>query len=248
MSNFVILSLKRSGSTFLVSSLNTHEEIICTGEIFKETRPSNIIMPEYSYDLTKKESLGSRLKHFTSKPKLVKFHLDKIYSSTEKSLGFKLMPRQIKRYPSSIEYIIQQNIPAVLLIRKNYLERLISIQKAAKTKVFISSISTNKDQATTIELNPKTIIQTFDQMDQETELMKSYAAKTKSIAINYEDLTMNTPEKTQLEILDFIGVSKIPLTSNLKKLIKKPMSEVVTNFDEIQKIIMDSKYKNLLPG
>lgn len=245
MNKFILLSLKRSGSTFLVSALNNHPEIKCAGEIFKAINPLRIIHPEYSYFHTRNENLKSKALHFLNKKKIVTDHLNKIYGQNSNQIfGFKLMPRQIQRFPQTRNYIVEHKIPVILLVREHYLERLVSIKVAAKTKVFGAKNSHQK--LNKIILDTSSLIQDLDKMQAQTNEMKELAEKTNHLIISYEDLTVHKVDETQEAIFTFLNTASGGLESNMKKLIKNPLDEIIENYEEVAKVLSPSKFNHLL--
>jgi len=245
MNKFVLLSLKRSGSTYLVSALNNHKDVTCAGEIFKYNEPLRIINPEFSYFNSRNENLNSKFLHFTNRGKLVNRHLDKIYDQNSNSIfGFKLMPRQIQRFPESKNYIIKHKIPAILLIREQYLERMISIKVASNTNIYGSNSEHKKIDK--IFIDTTSLIEELEKMESQGNEMKEIAKKTKHLVISYEDLTLNKIEETKQEIVNFLGITSDGLESPLKKMIKKPMSSIIKNYSEVEKVITASKFSYLL--
>ena len=243
MSNFVILSSKRSGSTYLVSALNNHPEISCTGEIFKAINPLRIILPEYSYFHTQNESIGNRIRHYLNREYVTKLHLDKLYkrNKDENIIGFKLMPRQITRFPATIPYLREKNIKAIALIRKNLIDRLVSTKRAVKTKTF-GTKNIDRAKKVTLKLDPKTIIKDLELLDSDTQRIKSNAALFNHILINYDDLFSLDSTIIQKKISEFLDVNFHPLKSKQTKIIKNPVSRVVENYDEIYPIIKNSRF------
>jgi LPS sulfotransferase NodH len=245
MNKFILLSLKRSGSTYLVSALNSHPDIKCAGEIFKAINPLRIIYPGFSYSKTKNENFKSKALHYFNRSKIVNDHLNKIYAqNTDTIFGFKLMPRQITRFPTTKTYIIKNNIPVILLIREHYLERLVSIKVASETKVFASKNTSNKINK--ITLNSQSIVHEIELMEKQSIEMKNLANQTKNIKISYEELTVTAIEESQKSIFNFLGVEHNNMEGATKKLIKNPLYDVIENYNEIRKVLLASKYKYLI--
>ena len=62
MTKFVILTTQRSGSIWLMSLLDSHEAILCAGEVFKSgKRALAIRYSEYSFTSFCRRSIGNRL-------------------------------------------------------------------------------------------------------------------------------------------------------------------------------------------
>ena len=244
---FVVLSLQRSGSTYLISSLNNHPNIECSGEIFKRNNPLRIILPEHSYSHSENESIKSRLMHFFNRSKLTSLHMSKIYNSqNDKVIGFKLMPRQIRKFPESIRYILKNKVKILFLYRSNYFNRFVSIQRAAKTGVYGSKKAV--EDTIRFKIDTKLLIGNLNKIEEETNKMLSLAKQAEHMAIQYEDFFGKANQQIGKEICAFLQVEDLPLQSPLKKIINNSLSEIIINYDEVEETLKNSKYKHFLPA
>ncbi len=127
---FAILSTQRSGSTLIYSSLASHPQIKCLGEIF---------LPEYKAEFSYFEHVRqkgiSRPLALIRRNSLVDEFLDRLYSSsTEVATGFKYMYSHSwyvpYRFPMAMTYMKENNVRILHLVRENTLKVCVSRQVA----------------------------------------------------------------------------------------------------------------------
>src|SRR3954453_3667475 len=140
MTKFVILTTQRSGSTVLTRTLDEHPEIFCAGEIFLETN-AGMHHPEWHFPswgiVGKKQSrLNKVVNHVNLKLNAVK-HIKAFYADSQgaKAKGFKLMYSHIKSAPFIWNYIKNNDVKVIVLIRENVFRMALSRYKMSKTGV-----------------------------------------------------------------------------------------------------------------
>lgn len=196
MTKFIIISAPRSGSSYLRYLLNSHPNVKCKGEL-----------------LNKKIT---RLKPYLTR---------EIWNSKGfKALGFKILYDQAEtKYPSMWNYIHQQNLKVIHLIRRNKLDMLLSEELAKEHKCHISF--NEKD----IHTRPVNI--SLKKLEQKIQYCKEMQEKvdamfTDRINVYYEELNTN-------QILEFLGVPLAILTPKTIKLTTKSKEELISNWEEL---------------
>ena len=249
--SFVIWFQQRSGSSHLVSLLNSHPEIHCKGEMFGCFPIAGIDDPNQD---SNGRQLGDRLyrrliNQFPGRienpadrqcvDELTAF-LEEAPTNLKRSIrGFKLkFPSQMKLFPEIVDTLRQQSslLRVIVLTRKNYLRRAVSV------------LNLERIQQSTAQSNLKKKIQLpatrFD-VSEVIRLIKYYQSieaefsswpKTfeQRLQVEYEDLVSNQNEVTQ-QIQNFLGVStRQELTSKVKRIAPAKMEDLVENSDELR--------------
>ena len=122
MTKFVIFTTPRTGSTLLIKSLDAHPEILCAGELF--FFKGAIYHTEYKYSFWRLPFIGNKLNYVFNYPKLLltlpgflnNFFADK--SDGKKAKGFKLMHFQTYYTPGIFNYLKNNDVKVIVLIRK----------------------------------------------------------------------------------------------------------------------------------
>lgn len=121
---FMILAHRRTGSNLLVSLLNSHPQLRCFGEVFREQYNFNLYMPELAKEFT---DYATR----TSNPaKYLQAISEQIDVGTH-SWGFKLMAFQLQT--EFAELLAEQAVKVIVLSRENQLAQYSSELIAAAT-------------------------------------------------------------------------------------------------------------------
>lgn len=242
--NFIILTTQRSGSTFLSSILNSHDQINFFGEIyiidsifnkkvghdlFTYEEFLNIIPRNLLYRLSPKMSNYLFLKY-------VKYrHVDQ-----SKVNGFKLMLSHLN-YRKEISHHLNE-LKVIKLYRKNVFEQFLSLSLAKKYDSWVYSGNNEKQ----ITLDSSSIIESLDKLYKKNLVIKEKKTLYDSLICEYEDLVDVSKRPTILnEIQDFLGVEKKHLISSMVKQ-TRDKHLVITNYEEIEKKIRESKYSYCL--
>ena len=150
---------------------------------------------------------------------------------------------------------LEQNpdIRLITLLRENPLERYISeIVKKESGIVRKTTLSKNKtDIFTTIVLNNKTILKDLDAIQKENDALLDLANTHKGPRYNitYENYFSSDEARRKIileEMFNFLGVENITTITEHRKLQKVPHRDLISNFDEITRILQNSRYKQFL--
>jgi hypothetical protein len=77
----------------------------------------------------------------------------------------------------------------------------------------------------------------------EKEHESFFAEHSKQIhTLYYEDLVANTEKEIQ-DVQQFLGVESLPLTPYTKKQEKRPLKEIITNYDELKEKFEDTPWQ-----
>ena len=242
-SKFCIVTTQRTGSSWLISLLNSHPRIRAFDEpfLYRKIRPN-----------WKEEGFLSfyNFRHqFKLHRPLVTFrYMNAMYSFAEnfEAVGFKLMYNQLLMFPEILFRLIKDRFVVIHLVRRNILDILVSLEIAQKTKVAHS----NKElPLIKVTLNPESILKKMKKIEYKiciTRLLTSFILQN-SIEIGYESL-MNKKEKTLSAILQIINIEERQalLRSDSRKLSKGSYREKIRNYEEIFNVLRNTKYKSML--
>ena len=236
-SKFCIISTQRSGSTWLVQLLNSHNRIkTFNAEPFywrheKEIWFDDIFIPYYHY---KQNSPASR-------PWVMFKYLNilETYDSEPHDLiGFKIMYNQIKENPEFLIKILLDKYRIIHMVRKNHLDVLISQVVGQKYGVY--HIKKSNTVTRSVFIDTSSLIKTLDFHENKYQLVKAILniLPLPVLEVNYESLVSDKNKTSEL-ILDFLQVdSKLStLESPLKKVNPGSYKDKITNYEQVEKII-----------
>jgi len=248
MNDFIILSSQRSGSTFLLSLLSSHNRTDTYGELFqsfgRNHQSSDDFLNSYTHFRTK--YILNRIISILARRQLINKFLNGIYKDKghSKSTGFKLMYNHIEWYPEILEYIFKNNIRIIHLIRGNTLKKYISLLIANKTNIFVSR---NPVETKRITVPVDNLIS--DLRDEE-DTVESFRLRLKDyplcLEVNYEDLTKDL-ESVSGKILEFLELdTEQKLSAKPVKLNPDTLEKIIENYDQVRNILKNTKFETYL--
>ncbi|GAB4279380.1 MAG: hypothetical protein Kow0068_03340 [Marinilabiliales bacterium] len=250
---FIIITQQRSGSNFLVSSLNYHSEINMFSEILNK---KNIFFGNYEFKNISKHLLSQLIKYRNKHPKeFITEYIFKKYPDLIKSCGFKLFVDNLKvdKFKNVIENLLinDEKLKIIRLNRNNKIAQYYSLKKA-RLSGFWSESSSGKKRKTTINnsinilgnsnitISEKEFIKYLKQNFENEKTIDSLIKNHETLQISYEDLN-NDYNATMDKIQSFLNVRKEFLISNLDKQNKIPLNQILLNYDNLVKIEKDFK-------
>ncbi len=246
MTRFVILTTQRSGSTVLTRTLDEHPDIFCAGEIFHESKV-NIHHAEWHFPNWKiTKSKGSKLNKLVNYPNLklnaVK-HIRKFFGEdkTVKAKGFKLMYSHIKQAPFIWNYIAENNIKVIVLVRKNAFKMALSRYRMEKTG---KAHSAETIQSSAITVPAQLLLQQTLQLQGVNDKLLLLSQKTEHLVLYYEDFSDWTSILQKAEA--FLHVPFVDVKPVLKKVGSDNWQEDVTNYKEIEEIFANNNASQYL--
>lgn len=246
--NFFIFTAPRSGSTVLTRTLDKHPQIFCAGELFHPSE--KIYHPEWHYPFIgrkKKKGLSRKIFSVTNyiKGRLTGVsHIKKFYGANVKDniRGFKLMIGHTKDFPSVWQYLRTAHLKVIVLIRQNTFREALSSFRARKMGVFHSSddagIATTK-----VHIDAAGLKKRVDELEVLKASILQKSEGTDRIIISYEDFENWQPMLNK--IFDFLGVDKIYIEPELRKVSDANWRNGVENCEEVENV-MKEQYAHYL--
>lgn len=214
---FVILGQQRSGSTLLVSLLDSHPDICCLGELLYYRRIS-----PFAY-LKSLESISER-----------------------KAFGFKLMPNHIgyQGRTDANRFMLELNdagYRVVKLSRRNLFHSAISMLYAQKRKKYHYNQTEILQGLPRLELNPALVAKTVAWFEEMAELQDAITRDIPHLALTYEDhlLEPSVQQTTVEKVTDFLELPHVRLRSDLARITSKDYSDYVLNMEEIREALKE---------
>jgi len=258
--SFVMYHIGRSGSSVLTDMLRQHKELKCDGEIFHG----------YFGEIGQQEAneRGQR----TDTPWLISpffpNHPDKyllsrlVYASLKTRYGF-----EIKFSHLSLSGVSQQDFfkilqslnftKTIILKRNNYLRKIVS-SLVGKARKKLHSKPDERITTTAIEINPnlikidsvaKPLMDFLIDYDKEFDLLDSLIDKDNTLQLIYEEDIQTDPRIAYRKVCHFLGIQpKQDINITLKRTTPEPLSEIVTNFREIENHLKGTKYEWMTMG
>lgn len=225
MPNFVIFGRMRSGSSMLCSYLDSHSKITCDLEVLHRKR--------YNGEVT-----GTR-KHIK----------ELITTAPTPIFGFKVLYHQMWGLKTTGFYVIREvlhslDLKFIHIIRRNKLESYVSQILARQSSIWnafenrrVDNHFIKLDESTLKRYNQPITI-SIPEYERYVKRSKQWEDAIRSsydcLEIAYEDLPATLPS-----VLNHIGVEHEELTCETVKLRTKPLSELITNLDDVLQHAVD---------
>lgn len=253
MKPFLIWFQHRSGSTHLVSLLNSHPEIKCKGEIFGCYR---IGSADQSKDIPDGRVLGDNLytrvlnkfpgrTENPSDPDCLKELGEFWYSDNQypgKLRGFKFkFPSQAKLFPGISDYVLSKanDLNLIVLRRRNLLDRAVSVLTLEKLQEKNGKANVHSQ----VEIPPDVydaeeivrLIKYYQSIENE---FSDWCSKFESrMEIEYQDL-IHDQDKILQAIQSFLGVREQQnLTSKTRKIVARDKRQQIVNIEQLEDLL-----------
>jgi LPS sulfotransferase NodH len=249
---FIILCGGRSGSTYLQQILNSHPTIKCYDEIFNVTNKSHESF--YSFCQTHFPTIswfflrGKISSRYWNLPLAYMFqrYLTTIYKEDQSErIGFKLIYNQLLYYYPVKFWIRKNPVPIIHLQRRNILKAAISLLKAKKYGVYIST-SVDLPQNKKIKINAEDILNELKRLSDEKLRSEFIVRNNPSITIYYEDL-FEKQSSTMQQIIDFLQLELLPFQKpDITKTNPEKISEILENYAEVERALIGTAWEKFL--
>jgi LPS sulfotransferase NodH len=242
---FVVLTDNRSGSTWVMSTLNSLPHVMAQGELFlrrarSEGRRWDSGFARPRYIQTKADGPGFR-------PFSVFSYLRDLYAMPG-SVGFKLMYAQLRSYPEILVYFIRNRIRVVHLVRRNHLDVLISYAVKAKIgQAHLLSGQSVTDEPK-VELATGSLVRRLEWLRTKQNIARKLLnwCGLPHMEIAYEDLLRDQAHfRLVWDFLSIQYVGDMPEPTILK-IRKGRHRDVISNYDEVKAALAGSKFAGLL--
>jgi len=240
--NVAMLHTGRCGSTVLGRMLNSHSKIIWAGEIFEkfmkldQVETTNEFMSNTintSRDGAKSEIYGFETKYLP-----------------QQHLSYKCLNMSIDDYITSLHNMGFSHY--IVLHRKNYLRRAISAQVGRESGQWHTNDKTASPRKVYIDINSyktgvrhDSLIDLFTCMDESYNYLKQ-SLPGRSLFLTYEDDIQDDPHKAYEKVCEFLDVKNESPEITLYRTNPFSYIEMVSNFEEIESILKNTKYSWML--
>jgi LPS sulfotransferase NodH len=240
---FVILTLPRSGSTWLVSLLGQMEHTTAFGELFLSRKHSANWDADFAYPrFVEVRQPGGR-----NRPAEVFKYLDALYRQPG-TVGFKLMYSHLRRYPELLAYLLIHRVRVVHLLRKNPLDLLIS--QAVKRKLRQAHRLADEPplEGLQVELNTATLLKKLQIKQRKINRAQRILRLSglRSIEIGYEDLQRDSAVFQSLCNFLSIGAGHVMPESRFQKIRRESQWQIIKNYSDVKKVLEGTRFLSYL--
>lgn len=248
---FVVLADRRTGTSLLLDTLNSHPDIDCVKRAFGlEKRIKNPTEDHHSggYFLFRTKTIGHRVRHYTNRQESIDNFIEQDIFAQRAHLvapGFRLLYGASKAYPEIGNWMLANEVKVIHLVRENLLKRLISEKTAPLHKMHHprqgAEIKTVK-----IRLDPTETLEKLERKAKRVEAEEATFEVLKPLRVVYEEFSANRDTEAH-RVLQFLGVSTSePVGSDLVKINPDNIEALVENYDELCAALAGSQFERFL--
>lgn len=238
---FITLTTPRSGSSFLTQSLRSHPQVVSFGELLHSRRPG--------FNTPGFDNHSKRLKRFRKRRpvEFLKWLMCHGYEHSVRAVGFKVFYVHLERphFHKASAYLTSLPALRVLhLTRENLLRAYLS--KVVMSRAKVTGIKSEAErQAPRVRLEPVGCLQYFEHTRRQQARYEQLFARQQILPVRYEDLVADYDRETG-RIQTFLDLVPAPLRArNLRQEIR-PLSEAITNYQELRKALESTPWAGFL--
>lgn len=229
--NFVIFSQSRSGSSLLVELLDSHPEIHCDGELFNLDH--GYVKDPVMLAIWKKMPYS--------------FIYCRRVRSAGELYGFKLFDHHLSRAGRVIHILHKMGWKIIYLKRDDIVRQALSEIIATSTGQWHRAENeTIKDRVFTISVDK--FIEKVEGRIMLRDVERNILQTLPHYTMTYEESLKNTEDwqHSLNDLFDHLGVKKVSVRANLRKMYDRSYSEMVENYDDLIEAVKHSKYSKIL--
>jgi hypothetical protein len=226
----------------LMMLLHSHPDILAHGEVL-DYESIGYLGGRYGTMRRQNPAMSSRLQRYRQQHPEA-FLYDVVFNADgHKSVGFKFNTDEVfwssRRFTEFNKLIVHDDdIKSVRLTRSDVLAHPISFLVKQQTGVMLVRDDNELPAIRPFAVNPRRALAYVADVRRLDRLADKAYANHRTIALCYEDLIL-LDHPVRADLLRFVEVPSAELTSATRKIVIRP-DEIVTNFDEVQRLIAAS--------
>jgi len=227
MNKYIILTTQRSGSTWLVDTLNGVENSKAYSELFLRTDKKLRVAGANDVEQFCQVSGMRPFKTFR--------YLDRVYGGNE-CIGIKLMYKQLLRNPEIFFYILSRRISVVHLVRKNSFNVVLS--RMLKSVRGVAHVEQKLEDNSRVYVNVQKVSRSIRIIEAQKSFFRAILNffRIEHLEVNYEALVDD--HEVLNHILRFVGCNGcIKYRSKLVKIDDRSVSDKIQNYAEVEQFI-----------
>ena len=241
---YIITCAARTGSSLLETSLLSHPEVLSHGEVY---HPSKIGALRGKYtSLVGNETSNKTMTEFRERNQVAFLYKYVFDAQGHSSVGCKFKHEELLLpcFAETREAIRRdKDIKIIHLRRENLFERFVSWWIANKvTGITEIHSEDQRPEIKPFEIPFSACKENFDEVTARYNFVRNMLREHPSHEVSYEELTGENSNDEFSLLLDFLGVSRRPLQSRLKKVVSMEMRQIVSNYAELKIAFQNSNY------
>jgi len=243
---FVILFTGRSGSSHIVSCLNSHPHGVTYGEMF----PGQSLQCQVA--LMEAMLAGIPLENLSKHALPERFrHADTGTGDRFNAVGFKTKPGDVADIDWFSAFLREHQFKVVHLSRANHVKKALSGLgcKILHKNIGLFNAVAPEQVLGSLLVDPALLLEKCKQAEAAENKLGAYVTSLElpSLAMSYESLLADE-DAVFGNLLDFVGLERLPLRGKIHKNLKNDPRESISNFDEVAAGFAGTRFESQLYG
>jgi hypothetical protein len=169
------------------------------------------------------------------------------FAERQQAIGFKLMLAQARYFPETLPILCLHNYRIIVLNRANVFEACISAYLSKAAGAGHSRVTSNLP---TVRVDPSRLVTDMRRRQRNLRRLERWLPMlpVASTSLEYESLCLN-PAGECRRLFEFMGVgNEAVLASNLKKRVNKSYWDLILNYSEIERAVVQAGLARHLIG
>lgn len=255
MREFVVLTAGRSGSTWVMSSLDSHPAVACYGELFHTGEHTLRAPPrgrqDYLYFPTFMAERAGTARERLRAPALWKRYLDGLYATRPGivATGFKLLYLQARAHPWLVPALALRRTRVVHLIRDNPLDIVISQDMARARGEYHAEVGEEVSAPPRVTLDTRTLMRRIRREELKITLGRRAVAglALPVLELDYDRL-VSDPSGQFARVLGWLGApdADAGIRSQVQRLNEATYRDSIDNYDQVERALHAGRRAELL--
>lgn len=250
---FIILTNARSGSNYLVDTLNQHPEIINYSEVLGEWTGKRKLKKLMFWLKNDEEYLNFILSSSSFQflfQIFYKLKYKKNYTIKKKNrlklLGIKEFVKNFDRL-QIIDWLFKNELKVIHLYRENQLKVCLSVLALRETGLALSGKKLTKQKKLSVDCNE--LLEMLERHEQGKERQLEVARlidKKNLYELSYEELFSENRSTIVKDIFLFLNVDPIQVKEQQKKILPTILADIVENHEEVRNTLTGTEFEKYL--
>lgn len=226
----VLLSTGRCGTTLLQRALNQHSKIRMGGEPFCQDPQVNmfrgLLRERFAIELPDEGLTAAERRSITNPD-----YMDAVFECVD---GVSIHYWQLGEQFGPVDYYLlhRPDVLVLQLVRRNDFERYVSLQFALRNKVWHTGLDQSVPEQSTFRVDPADFLKSTMRAEADRIRFQEFFGD-RLHPFYYEDI-VSSWDASMTQIQGLLNVPVEPLQIGLQKTIRRPMHELVENYEEVR--------------
>jgi len=243
VTNFVVLSTQRSGSTWVVDMLTSHPRVVAYSELFMHGGEGT---PRWGQEQRLEYwQTYSHGKHRIAKPYWLWHYLGEAFEERPgvDAIGFKLMYSQLTRISRPLMPMLWlKRVRIIHLIRRNALDVVLSKEAGAAREGKLHARDGDEVEEVRLNLDTDTLLR---RMTLHERAIAGARVRFKRVGLPYTEVVYEDLAADQsgfASLFEFLGVEPQLVTSSLQKLNPTSHEALIENYGEVRDALQGTDF------